>query len=538
MVMADIRLGPGVSSDPQSPPQQNDLNWKSTSETNDINEKDSKSGTVTPTLDTATQTLVHSLAPSIAGSSSATDIASLSSDKKHDEKHDEQPAFDLEAAVPDKISGKYRRGIRYRALIVYRRLFSVMGIINIGVAIAVILTGFSREWFGTITAMNVTLAVIMRQEFVVNALYRTFCSVPLSWPFWLRARLAHIYHFGGVHSGAGVSAALWLLAANIGDVVCMTTGSCSGTWGRLSIAGKTLSWIIMALFIAMLTMAYPSMRRMYHNSFEATHRFAGWTILALFWSQTVVSANDSRGPGVSLGRACVETPTFWLLVVSTLSVASSWFWLRKVEVESEVLSDHVVRLHFDYTVPVHGAFTRMSTNPLFEWHSFAVIPAPEAENGRKVGYSVLVSNAGDWTKRTIQEPPNRLWVRGVPVCGVMHVVASFRSVVLIATGSGIGPMLGQIQRPCCPTKFIWSTKEPEKTYGKPLCDLVKQKIPDAVIHDTRVSGRPDLVKMGYNMATSSGAEAVIIIANEKITKKVVYGLEARGIHAYGAIWDS
>ena len=44
--------------------------------------------------------------------------------------------------------------------------------------------------------------------------------------------------------------------------------------------------------------------------------------------------------------------------------------------------------------------------------------------------------------------------------------------------------------------------------------------------------------MSYNMAKEKGAEAVIIISNEKITKKVVYGLETRGIAAYGAIWDS
>jgi hypothetical protein len=34
------------------------------------------------------------------------------------------------------------------------------------------------------------------------------------------------------------------------------------------------------------------------------------------------------------------------------------------------------------------------------------------------------------------------------------------------------------------------------------------------------------------------AEAVIVISNEKLTKKVVYGMETRGVPAYGAIWDS
>ncbi|KAI3572378.1 hypothetical protein IWW34DRAFT_637569, partial [Fusarium oxysporum f. sp. albedinis] len=102
----------------------------------------------------------------------------------------------------------------------------------------------------------------------------------------------------------------------------------------------------------------------------------------------------------------------------------------------------------------------------------------------------------------------------------------------------IGPCLGHIQNPSCPTKVIWSTKTPETTFGQGVLDAIKDKIPDAVIHNTKTHGRPDLVKMGYNLAKAHGAEAVIIIANEKITKQVVYGLETRGINAYGAIWDS
>jgi hypothetical protein len=31
---------------------------------------------------------------------------------------------------------------------------------------------------------------------------------------------------------------------------------------------------------------------------------------------------------------------------------------------------------------------------------------------------------------------------------------------------------------------------------------------------------------------------VICIANQKLTNAVVYGMESRGIPAYGAIWDS
>ncbi|KAF4465907.1 non-ribosomal peptide synthetase [Fusarium albosuccineum] len=469
-----------------------------------------------------------------SNASSATQLSSFSdsSDATLVDEHQ----VDLEKAIPEKRQRKHVRGFRYRALIIYRRLFSLVGLFNITAAIALLLTGISRVWLGNITAINLVTAVLVRQEFVINALYTITCSVPKSWPLAIRSRCAKIFHLGGVHSGAAVSAGAWLLATNIADIACMY-GSCSN-WGNQSIASKVISWILSAMFVGMIAMAWPSMRKRYHDSFEKTHRFAGWTMLALFWAQVVLANKDSAPAGTSLGEACVKSPAFWLLAVATASVASSWFFLKKVPVEAEKLSDHAVRLHFDYTVPVNGSFTRLSYKPLMEWHSFATIPAPEAVNGRPKGYSLIVSNAGDWTRSTIQEGPTHIWTRGVPTCGVMRIATLFNRVVLIATGSGIGPVLGHIQNPSCATQLIWSTKNPEGTFGKELCQTITERIPNAVIHDTKKQGRPDLVKMGYNLVKSFQAEAVIIIANEKITKKVVYGLETRGVPAYGAIWDS
>ncbi|KAH7160489.1 hypothetical protein B0J13DRAFT_432911 [Dactylonectria estremocensis] len=444
--------------------------------------------------------------------------------------------FDLEAALPEKRHRKYLRGLRYRALIVYRRLFTLVGIFNIAATMALVFSGIRREWIGTITAINLTTAILIRQDFIINLLYTVSCSVPKSWPLCIRARCAKIYHLGGIHSGAAIAAGAWLLAGNIGDVICMAS-TCSN-WDFQSIAGKTISWLLSALFFVMFVLAYPLIRKTYHDLFEKTHRFVGWTMLGLFWAQILITCNDTKGTETSFGSACVRSPSFWLLAVATASVASSWAFLRKVPVQAEVLSDHAVRLHFDYTVPVNGSFTRLSKSPLLEWHSFATIPAPEASKDCSKGYSLVVSNAGDWTKSTIQQTPTNIWTRGVPTCGVMRIATLFNRVVLIATGSGIGPVLGHIQNPSCATQLIWSTSQPEKTFGHELCDKIKSNIPGAVIHDTKRLGRPDLVKMSYNLAKGFKAEAIIIIANEKITKKVVYGLESRGMPAFGAIWDS
>ncbi|KJZ68650.1 hypothetical protein HIM_11956 [Hirsutella minnesotensis 3608] len=438
--------------------------------------------------------------------------------------------------IPDKQWAQPCRGFRFRILIVYRFLFSLVGLFNIGILVAVLLVNTGSEWLGTITAANLVVAIVIRQDTAINALYKIFCSAPKSLPVGIRRYCAKIYHLGGVHSAAGFCATLWLVESTLRSTILRAQNRAPE-----SLATLVISWLLSALCCVIVTFAYPAFRRRYHNTFEWLHRFLGWTTLALFWVRTVLSAYDSSSSDYHLGQALVRSPGLWMLVIATLSVASSWFFLRRVPVEVMPMSDHAVMLNFNYTqmMPPKGSFQRVSTRPLLEWHSFATYPQPKANGlASSRGYSMLISNAGDWTKACIQKPPSHLWVRGIPVCGVMHITHLFRRVVFIATGSGIAPMLGFISSPSCPTQLIWSTPDPEKTFGKPVLDVIHRTIPNATIHDTRLKGRPDLVTMGYNLAHDFGAEAVMVIANEKVTKKVVYGLETRGITAYGAIWDS
>ncbi|OAA38829.1 AMP-dependent synthetase/ligase [Metarhizium rileyi] len=446
----------------------------------------------------------------------------------------ERPKFELSRDIPGKRLPKHLRGLRHRIAIVYRFLFSLVGLLNAGALAALLLLSLGAEWLATLTAANLVLGVLVRQDTVINMLYTTACSLPKSAPLWMRKRFAKIYHLGGVHSGAGVCATSWLLGSTFRSTVAYTQDKTND-----SIATLVISWMLCTLCCGLVGFAYPTFRKSYHDQFERIHRFAGWTALGLFWIRTMLSVRDVTPAGEDFGLALIKTPGFWMISVATCSVASSWFWLRKVPVNAVPLSDHAIVLSFDYTIPVNGSFTRISKRPLLEWHSFATIPAPKPSTiADKPGYSLVVSNAGDWTKDCIRNPPTKLWVRGLPTCGVMRVATLFNRIVVIATGSGIGPMLGHIGQPSCPTQLIWSTPNPGRTFGKKVLDTIYRSIPDAVIHDTKKLGRPNLVKMGYNMAKDFRAEAVIIIANEKITKKVVYGLETRGVPAYGAIWDS
>lgn len=440
---------------------------------------------------------------------------------------------DLAMDIPDKRHGQPFRGLRHRIFIVYRRLLSIVWLVNLAALIALIVQHGGSQWLAVITAANLVACVMIRQDSVINLLYTITCSVPKTAPLWIRSRCAEIYHLGGIHSGAGICATVWLFISTIRSTIEHVSDGSITHLNVNSLAVLVLSWLLCLLCGVLVGFAWPGFRKRYHNQFERIHRFIGWTTLLLFWIRLVLTVDGERTK--QLGLALVESAIFWMLVIASLCIASSWFFLRKVPVDAEILSNHAVRLHFDYTTPVNGSFTRISRRPLIEWHSFATIPNLES-SGK--GYSLIVSNAGDWTRRCIQDAPTQLWVRGLPTCGVMRIATLFNRVVLVATGSGIGPVLGHINHPSCPTQLIWSTPTPEETFGKEMVQNIRQKIPGAIIHDTRSQGRPDLVRMSYNLAKSFGAEAVIIIANEKISKKVIYGLQTRGMPAYGAIWDS
>lgn len=108
----------------------------------------------------------------------------------------------------------------------------------------------------------------------------------------------------------------------------------------------------------------------------------------------------------------------------------------------------------------------------------------------------------------------------------------------MATGSGIGPMLAHLLAKEVPAHLVWVTRNPRKTYGDALVEEILAAEPDATIWNTNERGKPDMVRLAHAAYRSSGAEAVICIANKEVTWQVVHGLERLGIPACGPIWDS
>lgn len=373
----------------------------------------------------------------------------------------------------------------------------------------------AADALGAAALANVALAVLIRQQYVINLLFWLATRAPVRWPLRVRATLGKVYHFGGLHVGAALAGTAWFLAqlgaltARGGPVGALVTGYAAA-----------------ALLLAVVGTALPPVRSRRHDLFERTHRLGGWAALLLLWAQ----AGFLAGGPVALATSAQGV----VLAVLTVSIALPWLRLRRVPVVVDRPSSHVALVHFDHGVtPFPGSSTAISRSPLWEWHSFANVPAP----GRS-GFRLTVSRAGDWTGRFVDDPPRRVWVKGISTAGVANIETLFRRVLYVATGSGIGPVLPHLLAGQVPAHLVWVARRHRETFGDDLVDEILAHQPDALLWDTARDGKPDMLRLAWQACRRYDAEAVICISNRPLTWQVVRGMEERGVPAYGAIWDS
>jgi hypothetical protein len=438
--------------------------------------------------------------------------------------------------LPQKKYGRIFRNLRWTIMSVYRRLNLLVLLPNILVMIILgaqhNLLRLSPDALATAVAANIAVSVLIRQELLINLFFIIFGNAPKSLPLRVRRLSAKIYHLGGVHSGAGIASVVWFGIFN--NAVVNVPHEI--LYGHARNAVWAITFILDLLLLSIVILAYPDIRAKSHNLFEIVHRFSGWSAVGLFWALVLVLTNAQRyavDPAPSHIKVLSNAPTFWLLIIITLSIIFPWMRLRRVPVQAEPLSDHAIRLHFAYTNAPLCSAPRMSDNPLKEWHAFAGIPEDDGK-----GFSVIVSKAGDWTTNIIRNPPTHIWVRGIPTRGVLHVAKIFRKLILVATGSGIGPILSLLHARDLNCRILWSTPDPELTYKKGIINHVRRGDPDAIIINTTVSGRPNLVQQAYDLYKDYDAEAVFIISNPRVTRKFVYALESRGVPTFAPIFDS
>ena len=404
-------------------------------------------------------------------------------------------------------------------LSVYQQLMLLVVAINAGV---LWLHGATLTATATAMLVNLTAAVLIRQQHVLNVLFGLAGRGSPTWPLWIRWTVSKVHHIGGIHVGAALAGTAWLFAF-----------TCVATADGASRTTLALAYALAALALVVVVCAAPAVRSRAHQVFELTHRYGGWTAIALFWALTVHLALLGRGDESAL-EALASSWEVWALALVTASIAAPWLRLRRVPVTVERPSSHAAVVRFDYGVtPAVASAVGISRTPLGEWHSFATVSTPGVS-----GYRLLISRAGDWTGEFIDDPPTHVWVRGVPTSAPMaKVEVLYDRVVYVVTGSGIGPCLGQILAGRVQSRLVWSARSPRGTYGD-LFDEVEAAQPDAVIWDTVEHGKPDLVQLAHDTVRDFGAEAVFVVSNKPTTWKLVHGLERLGIPAFGPIWDS
>ena len=420
--------------------------------------------------------------------------------------------------------------IRYKALNVYRRLFTLAFTTN-AIALTILLArnGRATTPLDLLNAFAINLAIcgLSRHPLITNALFLLTGSIPRSAPLRLRRIACKIFHYGGIHSGTGVASFLWYIAFAALYTIQFTPTPISTTI-------LTLTYLILLLLLTTITVAYPTLRAKHHNHFSLIHRFSSWLILLLLWPLLLLLS--SQQPPIP--AFLVNLPAFWILTLLTAATIHPWLSLRRIKVTPEPLSPHAIRLHFTHTSAHFGQVISLAKHPLKDWHSFATFvdkhDTPESK------FSVLVSNAGDWTHATIAQPPAYLWKRGIPVYTFGYAMGMFNKIIIVTTGSGIGPCLSFIGDDNPPLmRVVWQTRAPVETYGARTMALVRRMDEDAVILDTTSSGRRvDMVPVVLRLWREFGAEAVCVVSNAVSTRSIVYELEMRGIPAFGPIFDS
>ncbi|MCJ1334936.1 hypothetical protein MMC09_000202 [Bachmanniomyces sp. S44760] len=438
-------------------------------------------------------------------------------------------------ALPTKRERRGWRQMRHIYFGTYQRLFTVANAAN-AVAVIVLLSqsrhGVSptSSSLATAAAVNLVVTVAVRQEYFFNSVLHLALLTPRSAPLRLRRMLARVHHYAGFHSACAIACTAWFLLFAIFVTIDWVAGQVD------SIAVLVVTYIILIELTMICTFAIPRLRSRSHNVFENVHRLAGWSSLILFWTLVMLlasNAHNADGELTPIGVYLVQQPSFWCLIMATLCIIRPWLHLRKLPVEIEHLSKHAIRFRFSSYLDAPGAAVRISTSPLKEWHAFACIP--DSNNG---SFSLIVSNAGDWTKQQIKHPQHHYYVRGIPTVSFATMARIFERVVFVATGSGIGPVLAVVVTHKLPCRILWSCQNPLQTYGIKVIGEVFQADPQAMVIDTHTSGRPNMVELSYHLFVRTNAEAVYIISNPKVTQKVVYGLESRGVPAYGPIFDS
>ena len=386
---------------------------------------------------------------------------------------------------------------------------------------------------------NILVAILVRNELILHLLYRlaVWTSVKIVYgKYYLNSA---VHYIGGVHASCATWSFVWLIVdvlqqlGNPSDPLSMATSS-----DPLSIA---ISSILLTLFFIIILTAIPPFRHKFHNTFEVSHRYLGWSCLSILVLyqirfQFIIALNQTY-PLETL----LTNPVLFAIALMIFSVFLPWMSVQCVDnFKMHCPSKGVLILTFPGRADV-GTFARISLDGV-EWHSFSVAKTSFKQETGESKIQLIIGAVGDWTKNLIQQVekgnfPKRLWVRRVKPPGFMFSINAYSRVVVIATGAGIAPVIPHVIKNGHKLCLVWIGNDHKKTYGTELWSLLDSH-PRCNIFDTGMYGRPNVEQLALDAVRDYRAQAVFCVSNKTVTKKVVETCLGKGIPAYGATWDS
>ncbi|KAG6832066.1 hypothetical protein H0H92_005488 [Tricholoma furcatifolium] len=291
--------------------------------------------------------------------------------------------------------------LRYRIASVCRHLFGLVIFLNLLALIGVASEDANPLIVSEVVVVNLFLSVLMRQDYVVDAIYLVFTALPRTWPLWIRKYAAGVHHIGGIHSGAGACSIIWQI----------------------------------------------------YYTVQAT-------------KETLRRRGHFRGYDLKRSISCIVKDCLHkqLECISTIVGLLRLFAFQE--------TDHPMS-----ATPPTGSLIRVSDHPLAEWHNFPALPEPG-----KPGFSIVVHRGGEWAKKQIAHPASSIWVRGIPVFGIIRIASMFRRLVVVATSSGIGPCIPILLEQKIPIRLLWISFNVRDTFGDKLVDAVVRASPQAIIY--------------------------------------------------------
>jgi hypothetical protein len=389
---------------------------------------------------------------------------------------------------------------------------------------------YGKEKAALFSIGNILASVLCRSEAFLRCVF--WLTVKLlgrwSWvPLLVKtAATSFLQCVGGIHSGCGVSSIMWLIYSLLETISHRESSSDE----IIAVASAILGLLLISSLAA-----FPLVRHLHHNVFEGFHRFAGWAALAMLWAFVMLTASyNPLDKSYSLqGSSLVKKQEFWFTIVITLSIIFPWLCVRRVPVKVSAPSNHASLIKFQGGIE-SGLLGRISRSPLSDWHAFGIISDGEEE------HMMLAGAVGDFTRGLVSDPPTHLWVRGFRFAGLPYLINMYKKVVVVATGSGICVFLSFMLQPCPAEVYvIWVAKGIRQNFGDEIVTKIKSYPSEKlIIHDTAVSGRPNVQEITVEAVRKWGAEVVIVTSNPSGSRDVVNGCKAAGIPAFGPIWDS